>query len=550
MHKIYKNIFTVLAITSGLILLCVIILFITGICLYRTADFREPVLDFTLENDALIQKDSLRTYGSNSLLLNNSGLLEIRLSGSPFQRGAAYGILSQDLLEYQENVFVEKIRDIIKSDKYMSLLHKLIIIFNRNMSEYIPEELREEIYGISLSCSDKFDAFGTSYERQLNYHAAHDIGHAMQEYMLVGCSSFAVWGDNSIDGELLIGRNFDFYINDNFAKNRVILFVEPDSGYRFVSVSWPGMIGVVSGMNAKGLTVTINAAKGPLPTSAAMPISLLARQILQYASNITEAYNIATSVDVFVSESILIGSAEDGFAAIIEKSPEHTSLYTTSRTAVICTNHYQSDTFMTDPHNLKNISTSDSPYRYERINELIDSLSPIDQIDAAYILRNRFGTNNTDIGLTNEKSINQFISHHSVIFQPEKLRMWVSTNPWQAGEYICYDLTEGRRLKAMTIPADSTIITHDIPNVLLYRQLAAIIQESINNGVSVPREYLEVLLSVNPEYYGTYRIIGDYMSAAGDRKAAVQMWKTALQKETAHKKDRLELERKIHKYDY
>lgn len=549
MHKQYNKILTLIAIVTGFFLLCVILLFIIGFCLYHSADFQEPVLDFTPRNDVFIQKDSLKTYGSNSIFLNNNGLFEIKLSGSPSQRGIAYGILCQDLLEYQEDVFVEKIRDIIKSDKYMNLLHKLIIIFNRNMSKYIPKEQREEIYGISLSCSDKFDAFGTSYERQLNYHAAHDIGHVMQEYMLVGCSSFAVWGDNSIDGELLIGRNFDFYISDNFAENKVILFVEPDSGYKFVSISWPGMMGVVSGMNAKGLTVTINAAKGSIPTSAAMPISLLARQILQYSSNIHEAYNIAMNAKVFVSESILIGSAKDGHAAIIEKSPTNTSLYTTNRTSIICTNHYQSDAFMTDRYNLENIRTSDSPYRYKRIDELIDSLSPIDQTDAAYILRNRFGTNNMDIGLTNEKSINQFISHHSVIFQPEKLRMWVSTHPWQAGEYICYDLTDGCRLETMKIPADSTIIAYDIPDVLKYRHLAATIQNSIDNGTLVSKKHLEELISVNPEYYGTYRLIGDYLSAIGNKKAATQMWKTALQKETAHEKDRLKLERKIHKYD-
>lgn len=105
---------------------------------------------------------------------------------------------------------------VIPSDSYLKFLRFFLILFNRNLGEYIPEEYRTEIYGISLSCSHEYDAIGTPYERQLNYHAAHDIGHAMQDYMLVGCSSFGVWGDESADSTLLVGRNFDFYVGDDF----------------------------------------------------------------------------------------------------------------------------------------------------------------------------------------------------------------------------------------------------------------------------------------------------------------------------------------------
>ena len=100
----------------------------------------------------------------------------------------------------------------------------LIVIFNRNLGRHVPEEYRREIYARSLYCSHDFDAIGTPYERQLNYHAAHDIGHAMSQYMLVGCSSFAAWGGMSADGELVVGRNFDFYMGDDFARHKIVTF--------------------------------------------------------------------------------------------------------------------------------------------------------------------------------------------------------------------------------------------------------------------------------------------------------------------------------------
>ena len=119
---------------------------------------------------------------------------------------------------HQEKVFVDQIREIVPSDSYLKFLRFLIVLFNRHLGENVLEEYRDEIYGISLSCTHEYDFIGTPYERQLNYHSAHDLGHAMQDYMLVGCSSFATWGTQSADSSLLIGRNFDFYVGDAFRR--------------------------------------------------------------------------------------------------------------------------------------------------------------------------------------------------------------------------------------------------------------------------------------------------------------------------------------------
>ena len=295
MRKILKIILLTLL---GIPVLLLLVPLCIGTYLYCTADFLQPDVSVHLEECGLvIENDSVRRCTNGHLIMNKHGHWEAYLSGNAVERGSAYGLLSKDLLKYQEDVFVNQIHEIIPSEWWVEFLHKVIIVFNRDMGTHIPMELREEIYAMSLSCSDEHNAYGSPYVRQLNYHAAHDIGHAMQEYMLVGCSSFAVWDEESVTGDLLVGRNFDFYVGDRFAENKVILFVEPTEGYKFASVSWPGMMGVLSGMNERGLTVTINAAKGALPLSSAMPISLLTRQILQYASTIDEAYEIAKLCD-------------------------------------------------------------------------------------------------------------------------------------------------------------------------------------------------------------------------------------------------------------
>lgn len=407
---------------------------------YFSADMKQPEVLVDTLDWPVTRHDGWTESRGNMLRRSDNGLWEVWLQGTPVERGVALGRMTEDLLYYQEKVFIDQIRRIIPSDGYLKFLRYLLVGFNRNLGENVPEEFREEIYGISLSCTHEFDAIGTPYERQLNYHAAHDIGHTMQEYMLVGCSSFAAWGKQSADSTLIVGRNFDFWVGDDFARNKVVAFYAPDKGHKFASITWPGMTGVLSGMNEKGLTVTINAAKGAPPTASAMPISLLAREILQYAATIDEAMAIAGRRQTFVSESLLIGSAADGRAAVIEKSPERTALYSPDGNYLICTNHFQSADFAADKYNIENIATSDSPWRHRRMDELIVAYGTIDMRGTAAILRDSLGIGGEVLPPDDPRRINQPFAHHSVIFKPAELLMWVSTGMGHSGEYVCYDL--------------------------------------------------------------------------------------------------------------
>ena len=319
-------IFKVLSWAFGIPLALIAIAALACVWLHATADLGEP--EFVPSQVPVVQvNDSLRRWGSSSLRIDPDGLYEMRVCGGPFERGEAIGKLGEDLLYQQEKAFADKLFEMVPSSRYRAFLHYFITIFNRRMGASVPLEYRQEIKAMSASCTHEFDEFGSPYERQMQYHSAHDIGHVMQDYMLVGCTSFAVWGRESADSSLLMARNFDFYMGEEFAKNKLVLFEKPDSGYAYVSVTWPGMLGVVSGMNTQGLAVTINASKLEVPSSSATPISILVKSILQYASNIEEAETIASSFKTFVCESILVGSANDGRAVIIEKTPSAMGVY-------------------------------------------------------------------------------------------------------------------------------------------------------------------------------------------------------------------------------
>jgi len=483
------------------------------------------------------------SFGNSWLRKSESGLWEAYIEGEPFERGVAFGQLTKELLYYQESSFFDQIRELVPSDNYLKVLKYFIAFFNRNLDKSIPDEFKQEIYGTSFACDPEFDFIGSGYQRQLNYHAAHDIGHALQGLNLVACTSLSVWDGKSSDSSLLIGRNFDFYMGDKFAENKIICFVNPSKGFKFMMITWADLIGAVSGMNEKGLTVTLNASKSSVPLQAATPVTLLAREILQYASTISEAYEIAEKRDLFVSESIMIGSAIDHMTAIIEKSPENTGLYYSSSDRIICSNHFQSETFAADPKNIENISGSDSYKRYQRVDELINRKEILNETDVAAILRDQRIFGDTFAGMGNPLAINQLIAHHSVIFKPGILRVWVSASPWQLGKYVAYDLDkifglkpsemnlkQEIRTESLTIPSDTFLYSDEYDRFKQYRLMSAQLKQMKNNGQALPSGFISEYIGTNPELYQTYVNLGDYFSEIKDYSYANNWYSLSLNK--------------------
>ena len=544
-----------------LIVLISLLLLLSGTAavLYFTSDTSVPEVRIPDKIPAVVDSAGASHFENSFLVKGEGDLWELHMKGDAAERGLAFGQLCKGLMYEQESAFVTQIKKIIPKEGYLNFLKYLTIIYNRDLRKNIPQEYLEEIYAASRGCSSEFSYIGDAYDRQLNYHAAHDLGHAMQEYMLVGCSSFAVWDTLSADSSLLVARNFDFWVGDDFARNKLVTFCYPEKGYRFASVGWAGMSGVLSGMNEKGVTVTLNAAKSVPPGASKTPVSIIAREILQYAANIDEAYTIALKMDAFVSESLLIGSAEDGKAAIIEKSPKSTILYSPEGNKIISTNHYQSPEFLADEDNkdaIAAIEGSHSQYRFRRIEELIASKQRLNSSDAASILREHRGIADTSLGLGNEMSLNQFIAHHGVVFSPAKRVMWVSTAPWQLGKMVAYDLNKifgeeagnSARVPDMDIPADSAAISMYAAKIMEFRLLASEISRDISNKSEVKESDINRLIELNPDYFYTYKLLGDYYSSAGNESKALSMFEKALTKEIPSYGERESLEKRIKRY--
>ncbi|MEP3208050.1 MAG: C45 family peptidase [Maribacter sp.] len=503
--------------------------------------------------------DSTYSIGTNFLTKNKHGLWEMQVKGNPMQLGLYQGALSQELFNQQEAVFLKKIDELVPSKAYQNILRKFLAWFNRKVYLHIDEQYKTEIYGIAQYASPDYDYIAEEYPRVLYFHGAHDIGHALQDLALVGCSSFASWGKNSKDGKLLIGRNFDFYAGDDFAKNKIIAFIDPEDGHKFMSVTWGGMIGVVSGMNDQGLTVTINAGKSQFPLVAKTPVSLVTREILQYASTIAEAITIAKKREVFVSESIFVGSAKDKKAAVIEVSPKNFGVYEVPNASnqLICSNHFQSAAYADDKKNQNHILESHSQYRYERMEELLAETEKVTPEKVVDILRNREGLAENKIGYGNEKALNQMLAHHGIVFQPEDLLVWVSSSPYQMGEFVAYDLKEVFKARngkpesvansELNIAKDSFLQTEAYQNYERYRMLRDEVQKAISKETYVGQKLLSQLTALNPDFWESHYLVGQYNLEKGYDLLALRAFREAETKEITTLSDREVVEKHIKK---
>lgn len=384
----------------------IVIVFFTlaviGICylLYKAVNIPFPsIANNDISENALTTKGNYLYFDDSFLVRNKQEIYELYTDGNGFERGIKAGALLKELKFEHEKVFIESIHQLVPNRFYLNVLKIIVGIFNRNLHKHIPVEYLDEIYGLSKSSSAQFNYIAPSYQRVLNYHAAHDIGHAMQNFGLVGCSSFVVKGSKSADGKLLLARNLDFSPSEGFNERKVLYFINPTKGNKYVSYSWPGFAGVVSGMNEHGLCVVLHATKSTATLKIGTPVSIIAKEILQYASNLEEVEAILLKRKTFVAEMFLVVSGKENSAKVFEKTPDSLTEFEMEGNELICTNHYLSKEKCNSPSNLDWKNKISSAYREEKLKELLIQNTEINFTIAANILRNVEGIKGENIGL-------------------------------------------------------------------------------------------------------------------------------------------------------
>ncbi len=226
---------------------------------------------------------------------------------------------------------------------------------------------------------------------------------------LTGCSALMVEAGRSATGGPLFGRNLDWPPFGPLTEYAFVAVSRPQGKLAFASVTYPGLLGVTSGMNEKGLAVadlTVHEARDGSPKLdvTGVPYTLLLRRVLEECATIEDAEKLVRSVRRTTRQNIAL--CDRRHAAVFEVTPRTVVVRGAVEGICACTNH-----FRTEP-----LAASPRCPRYDRLEQSQD-LKPL---DVAAVARQMDAVHQGEWTL------------QTMVFEPAKLRLHVALGPGPA----------------------------------------------------------------------------------------------------------------------
>jgi isopenicillin-N N-acyltransferase-like protein len=421
----------------------------------------------TVPAGAPVLEPGLRRLG-RSYVVERGALLEVHLQGTPAEVGYNQArLLYPEMLE-NEGILLRDFREAVPNGLLRLALLDLAQLRYRKLDQLMGEERRTEIAASALGFApDPYQSLFPTYQRFVYLNALYDIALSFEHSPLVGCTTFVFSGDRVEHGGSLLARAFDFEI-EIFDRKKAVFFVEEDGKIPFASVAWPGLIGVVSGMNRAGLALVVHGGRAGETRNQGEPVVHSLRRVLGSARSTEQALAELAKRPPLVSH-ILIVSDESGRAVRVERvpgSPDHVILLGDARAV---TNHFAGPA-AADPKNRSVISGTSTVERKRRADELVARARPaLTAGDAVRLLRDRRGTGDQPLPLGDRRAIDALIATHGVVMDTKRRVLWVSEAPHLLGRFVAFELEQAfaadydpKRASALApIPEDELLTSGD-----------------------------------------------------------------------------------------
>ncbi len=142
---------------------------------------------------------------------------------------------------------------------------------------------------------------------------------------MTACSTLTLPAAASPDQVARFGRNLDFPSLDVADKYSTVFIYRPRDRYAFASIGWPGLVGVLSGMNEYGLALANMEVTRGARLPDAMPYTLLYRTILEQCRTVDEALAFLQKTPRQTANNLMLMDAS-GARAVAEITPQGVSV--------------------------------------------------------------------------------------------------------------------------------------------------------------------------------------------------------------------------------
>lgn len=336
-----------------------------------------------------------------------------------------------------------------------------------NFESHLPLEYANELHSIAFSLEDK-----VTFKQLIHLQASYDLYQFYKGITVAGNKSA------TRSGTFVIGRNIDSFGAGYLNTTRVVAFYEPLKGMPYVTVNPPGMIGATDGMNVNGLVLCYS----PLPDLEprlkdevlhydGVPITLLLRQVLQYASSLNEAITMIVDAPRTRGGVVFLADAESGRMVLLEFTADTYELYTPKGPLLWSTDHYR--THRLSEALYKRLGTSYLKRYRARDTVLDESLAEaagvldLDAMVRLLRLKNSPFLSEMAYWDKDDAAVSSVRTLGSFVFVPAELQFWVAGTqylPAPANRYIGFslynelDLDESRKASVEHVPrADRTL---------------------------------------------------------------------------------------------
>jgi isopenicillin-N N-acyltransferase-like protein len=202
------------------------------------------------------------------------------VAGTPYEMGYEHGRLLADQVRATiadvEAGTIKLLPKAIRESRLLTDREKRDIVDSlldaawQRMRRFTPREDMEEMAGLA-------DGSGVPLKTIHRMHAIPDVGET-------SCSALVAKGAATHDGHVYQLRILDYGANFNLQRRPLITVYRPSGANAFVNIGWIGFVGVVSGINDKGVAISeMGFGDPPGETLAGVPMPFLLKNVLRYA---------------------------------------------------------------------------------------------------------------------------------------------------------------------------------------------------------------------------------------------------------------------------